>query len=495
MKKWCRFISVLLCILLLLSLISCGGKQSSDSSLTDSSTTSEETNDTDSTSDGTDDTSSDSSNTGSTNGGDGGTTASGKKTAAATTKKNQTTTTKRQVDVSIYPKTLNGKTARILLWDTPTDNDKLMYNNFTKVTGCNVKFVQTTYENYAYKLSSMVASNDAPDTAFLIPRNYPSFILKDLLQPIDKYVKKDDPLLDFSAMNHFKFNDQYWGIASKSTAEHFVVFFNKTMFDEAKNVNKNPLELYNEGNWNWNTFADLVQKMVAKDSSGNIVRYGLALDRVHTFMDSTGIDFVTVNGNDLKNNIKDPRVKKAWEFIKELTFVRNYGIKVANPPSFFAQGKAAMCIEGHWAVDRGSNNAPLKSMRDKWDWVPFPKYPDGQSYQPIEAGVWGVPYRSKNPEAGYYLARWVIDPASLDGVEGAEKPNQYRTKADVDRLEVVYASNKFSTMTVGILGDALWDLWWDLLNPENQVGTVIDNWVPTINNHINRVLNEIPKKK
>lgn len=401
---------------------------------------------------------------------------------------------KPQVDESIYPASLKGKTATILIWNTPTENDKLLYENFKRVTGCTVKTVQTTYENYLPKLSGMVAANSAPDSAYLTVRHYPTFMTKNLLQPIDKYVRKDDKVLDFSAMDMLKYNGSYYGVASAETAEHFVVFFNRTMFNDATNVKKNPLELYEDGEWTWEALADLTQKMVKKDNFGNITRYGLALDRVQTFMNSTGVDFINVDGNKITNCIKDERVKTSWEFIKNLTYVDNYAIKTSNPASHFASGKSAMFIEGSWAVDRGSSNAPLKGMKDKWDWVPFPKYSKGTSYQPVEAGVWGVPYRAKNPEAGYYLGRWCVDPASLEGVPGAPDPHQYQTEADVKRLNEMYASPKYTTIAQGIMGDELWDLWWDLLNPDNQIATAIDSWVPKIDAAIKRVVNEIPKK-
>lgn len=399
-----------------------------------------------------------------------------------------------QVDVSVYPTSLKGKTAKKLVWYTPNDNEKLVYANFTKVTGCNVKIVQTTYENYMVKLSGMIAANDAPDTANLSVRHYPTFMTKNLLQPIDKYIDKDDPLLDFSAMDLLKYDNSYYGIASSSTAETFVVYFNKTMFDNATNVNKNPLELYEDGQWNWDTFSDLVQKMVKKDNNGNVTRYGLSLERINLFSCSAGIDFITVSGSNITNKIKDPRILASWEYIKKLAFIDNYAIKISNPTNYMAQGKSAMAIEGSWAVDRGSANAPFKGMTDKWDWVPFPKYLGGTSYQPIESNVWGVPYRAKNPEAGYYLARWGIDPASLDGVEGAPDPHQYQTAADEVRLDELYAMKKYTTIAQGILGDQLWNLWWDLCNPDNQGATVIDSWVPKIDAAIERVVNEIPKK-
>jgi len=402
------------------------------------------------------------------------------KPTSSSGKTNSNTSSKPHVDESFYPASLQGKTAKILLWDTPNGNTKLLYQNFEKVTGCKVEYIQTTYENYLTKLSGMVAAKDAPDVAYLTVRHYPTLMTKNLLQPVDKFVRKDDPVLDFSAMDMLKYNGSYWGVASSETAEHFVLFFNRTMFNDATNIKKNPLELYESGQWTWEALADLTEKMVQKDNTGKVTRYGLALDRAQTFMNSTGIDFIKVDGNKITNQIKDPRIKESWSFIKKLTFEDNFAIKISNPASYFASGKAAMFIEGSWAVDRGSETAPLKQMKDKWDWVPFPKYSKGTSYQPIESGVWGVPYRAKNPEAGYYLARFIVDPNSLEGVEGAADPHKYHTEADKKRLQEVYSSKKCTTIAQGIMGDQLWDLWWDLLNPEKKIATEIDSWSPKI---------------
>ena len=143
----------------------------------------------------------------------------------------------------VYPD-LSGKTVVRLLWEKVSTADKAIYDNFTKITGAQVKTTVTTYKNYFTKLSAMVAAGTRVDSAYMHQEHFPLMITKGLLMPVTKYVDKNDELLDFEFMNKFKWDGEYYGIQLKGTNQnHMVVFFNEDMFAE-KGV-KTPLQYYN----------------------------------------------------------------------------------------------------------------------------------------------------------------------------------------------------------------------------------------------------------
>ena len=202
---------------------------------------------------------------------------------------------------------IKGTTVKMLLWYTPDKEEQEKLDAFEKMTGATVKVVKTTYGNYQTKVAATIAAGSPVDCVMLGVDFYPSFLVRKLMQPIDSYIDKKDPTLDFSAMNTMKWDNKYYGITSSKEADFQVIFFNKTMFDNTPGVS-NPLELYNAGKWNWNTFADLCKKMTVKEG-GVTKKYGFTQAQQKTFMQSSGASFFKIeNGTKVKVNLKESNV-------------------------------------------------------------------------------------------------------------------------------------------------------------------------------------------
>ena len=396
----------------------------------------------------------------------------------------------------VYPD-LSGKTVVRLLWEKVSTADKAIYDNFTKITGAQVKTTVTTYKNYFTKLSAMVAAGTRVDSAYMHQEHFPLMITKGLLMPVTKYVDKNDELLDFEFMNKFKWDGEYYGIQLKGTNQnHMVVFFNEDMFAE-KGV-KTPLQYYNEGNWNWNTFLELCKKMVEKDNKGDIKVYGCCVNDVMSFSCSTGKNIIDYDGKQLVNNIRDPDIIYAWKFIRDIAWGDNgYAIKdVGVLTDYLTNGKSAMAINGAFAVNRATtadSNSQLYKMKDKWDWVPFPTYVDQsgavhEHYQPTCFCQWNVPKTAKEPEAGYWLNRFYLDPYKYEGSSFSE--STIRTDADKKRLEKMYAMKSSADFIGGVTGaQESYDLIWDLQNKAaGDVDSVANSWKSRLDNAIKSCL-------
>ncbi len=396
----------------------------------------------------------------------------------------------------VYPD-LSGKKVVRLLWEKVSTSDKAIYDNFTEITGAEVKTTITTYKNYFTKLSAMVAAGTRVDSAMMHQEHFPLMITKEMLMPISKYVDPKDELLDFDFMNQFKWDGEYYGIQLKGTNQnHMVVFFNEDMFAEAGV--KNPLQYYNEGNWNWTTFVDLCKKMTKTKADGGVEVYGCCVNDVSSFMCSTGKNIIEYDGTKLVNNILDPDVIYSWKFIRDLVWNDNgYAIKdVGVLTDYLTNGKSAMAINGAFAVNRSTSadsNAQLYKMKDKWDWVPFPTYVDQsgklrEHYQPTLFTQWNVPATSKEPEAGYWLNRFFLDPYKFEGSNFSE--STIRTDADKKRLAELYAAKSKADFIGGVAGaQESYDLTWDLQNKAaGDVDSVANSWKPKLDTAIKNCL-------
>lgn len=124
--------------------------------------------------------------------------------------------------------------------------------SFETKYGGKVEFIHITFEDLQSKLVARVSSGSAPDVVWLNNTTIPLYPVKNLLQPVDPYIDISDPIWDVITMDQLKWGGKYYGITQFIRTHK--IFFNKTMFEN--NGLQTPLELYQAGNWNWNTFAE-----------------------------------------------------------------------------------------------------------------------------------------------------------------------------------------------------------------------------------------------
>ena len=494
-----KIVASALAVCMLLSISACSGGKDPESSGTDIndnstvSTTTSSTNgdgslDVGTTTLGTDGTST--SNADGTSTGGGRATRSSKstnKTASTTKNPNVTVTTKNQTELKNYYQRdeIKGTTIKILLWYAPDKDEKKEFDDFETMTGAKVKVIQTSYDNYQTKIASSIAARDPLDSVHMSADWYPAFVIRGLMQPIDNYIDKNDEVLDFTSMDLLKWGGKYYGVAGKDDASCMMVYFNKTMFDNTLGV-KNPLQLYNEGNWNWNTFADLAKKMTVV-SGGKTTRHGFAAYSYMGFMLSAGGSFFQIkNGKDITVSIKTSNAVAGWKFYKDLYSDGYAGDSGSNCISNFVSGKTAMLAHYSWIIkDRytAPDTYSFASMNDEWDWVPFPSYPDGKSYQPVELSVWGIAKGSKNPLGAYLLNHWRAE--GRGATSGSQLPNE-----EIQRLQKMYALPKGVDFGKSVMGSDLWSLCWDMYDPDGDIDSAVDEWLPKMKSAAERLMKE-----
>ncbi len=315
------------------------------------------------------------------------------------------------------------------------------YWTFKEKYGCDIEWVETTWDGRYTDLATLLLTDDSPDTYPSYNDVFPSNCIKGMFQPINDYIDYDDPLWqemkDF-AIDYFSLGDNVYSILTKLNPKH-VVAYNTRVVDEWGF--DQPADLYYNDEWTWNAFYEMCVEFSDPDED----RY--ALDGWYydgALMDSTGVDTLSYDPatNSFVSNLDDPRLEKAANLIYELKKndciypVWNNGWQLRGGAEVQGTGiKDGLClffIVGTWGF-----TGTVEEISNVWGdvtqnevmFVPLPRDDagDGLYYSAIEPAGYMLIEGSKNPEAVALLASCdrfkILDPTviSVDEKQLREK--------------------------------------------------------------------------
>ena len=237
--------------------------------------------------------------------------------------------------------------------------------------GGKVKFIQTNNEDRFDNLAAAVmAEKNSPDIFKYEWLAFPHQAVKGLYQPIDDIV-------DFS-------NDM-WSDAKK-TADQFVLegkhyvaplgyqasamlCYDKDLIN-AEGL-EDPYELYENGEWTWDAWEDIMSDFVKKAPS-DTERYGVnGYFSIH-IIQQTGKTFVSYDSdkNEFVSNLNDPDITNGQNFLYDL---KKKGLIldgwIGSARECFQQNCLFYAM-GNWAYS--DSNSPKKN--EQWGVVPIPAY-------------------------------------------------------------------------------------------------------------------------
>ena len=246
-----------------------------------------------------------------------------------------------------------------------------------------LEFREIGWDNYiARYITTTMAGDPMGHLGYIISRDiYPAFITAGIAAPLsnlgifDKYVPEFAPLLVQSTM----FNGLMYGVKENFGFGHgglsdnaTGVFYNKTMLTrEGLNT---PYELYNRGQWNWDSMIDLATRATRDiDGDGSTDQWGLA-GRYHgsAFVDSNGGSIIRESGGRFNFGLLEPQSLQALTYFSEAA-----ALPIWAPPGSwnssmtnFRDGLVAMNI-GQWWI--ASSYLRTDMMADEWGWAPMPR--------------------------------------------------------------------------------------------------------------------------
>jgi multiple sugar transport system substrate-binding protein len=212
-----------------------------------------------------------------------------------------------------------------------------------------VKF-EPVVGDYLQKLQPMIASKTEPDLFYLDAYAAPEFMEKGVVEPIDDLLKKHNVnLSDYedAAVKAFQYNGKTYGLAKDYNT--LALFYNKELFEKAGIANPPKT---------WTELADDAKKLTKDGVTGfsisaELPRYQPFLVQAGGSVYADGKATLTKAENETAINfIYDQMMKKDKTAAIPKTLGKDWS------GDAFADGKAAMVVEGSWLIPHVAKKSP-----------------------------------------------------------------------------------------------------------------------------------------
>ncbi len=270
---------------------------------------------------------------------------------------------------------------------------------FEKKYGGEIQYYPTTWENRFNDLSTYVLGGEGidffpgDDTA-----NFPKGIVSGMFQPVDDYIDMNSAIWQNTkdAMELLNFGGKHYEFITTVTAEAVVIYNKATI--EANGLD-DPWDLYEAGEWNWDTFKQMLLDFVDEDSD----QWGLdGFWAEKALFLSAGVPSVqSVDGN-LVCNINDATVEKAMNYQYDLytnglVFPREQ-FAWSEQPSFMGEGRQLFYICGAWTVQAAPETWTTAIDPEDLGLAPVPSPADSDPWQGATLGGYALCKGAQNPE-------------------------------------------------------------------------------------------------
>ena len=269
---------------------------------------------------------------------------------------------------------------------------------FEKKYGGEIQYYPTTWENRFNDLSTYVLGGEGidffpgDDTA-----NFPKGIVSGMFQPVDDYIDMNSAIWQNTkdAMELLNFGGKHYEFITTVTAEAVVIYNKATI--EANGLD-DPWDLYEAGEWNWDTFKQMLLDFVDEDSD----QWGLdGFWAEKALFLSAGVPSVqSVDGN-LVCNINDATVEKAMNYQYDLytnglVFPREQ-FAWSEQPSFMGEGRQLFYICGAWTVQAAPETWSTSIDPEDLGLAPVPSPTDSDPWQGATLGGYALCKGAQNP--------------------------------------------------------------------------------------------------
>jgi raffinose/stachyose/melibiose transport system substrate-binding protein len=214
---------------------------------------------------------------------------------------------------------------------------------------------------YETKISTLAAGNQLPDIFIFKGSMLNEFISNNLIQPVDDALNNDSAWKDGfypGIFNDFISNGKTYGIPFQKLDTH-LIFYNQKMFSDA-GITSFPTT--------WAGFKDAITKIKAKGitpiSLGNKDNWVAESCMLSTLGDRfTGVDWFNKIKAGSGAKFTDPQFVQALTAVQELSKMGAFNTDVNSidnmqQKSNYYNGKAAMFMEGNWAISSVVHDAP-----------------------------------------------------------------------------------------------------------------------------------------
>ncbi|MBS7306361.1 MAG: extracellular solute-binding protein [Lachnospiraceae bacterium] len=270
-------------------------------------------------------------------------------------------------------------------YDITTAGDvKPAYKYFSANYDCTIKCTIVGSLQILEKLTTAISSGDSPDLVDYADSTFPLIMSKNMYTPLDEYMDLSAP--QWSGLeeyiNNYRWNgNNYYYPWAYNVSPYFLVY-NRGLYEELGI--EDPKELYDEGNWTWDTMTDCIRKFIDSDVNGERTGlYGATAYAAQSIINSTGTPLISV-GDDgkLVGNFDNANVDRAANFMQSLkkeglASFQEGVIDVDTVP--IKDGTAAFQAMGEWIISGYARDMTKDDTLDYF-FVPFPRDPSADDY-------------------------------------------------------------------------------------------------------------------
>lgn len=267
--------------------------------------------------------------------------------------------------------------------------------------GGRVEDIITAWDDRYDRLATLVAADDAPDMFSAEDMDIvPKGVISGMFMPLDDYVNFDSELwAPLKATNDkFTHKGKHY-VGATGVDSDCVMFYNKKTI--ADNGLDDPAELLAAGNWNWDTFRNMMVQFCNRDDNKFAVD-GWWFEG--GFSNTCGVPYIGTDENGkLIHNLDSEMITKVQDFMLDM---KNNDLPVPKSdrawevhPELVASGETLFYPIGLYALDPNENIIQNFGEREDVMFVPLPKCPEADKYYlPCKVNGFALCKGAKNPE-------------------------------------------------------------------------------------------------
>lgn len=275
---------------------------------------------------------------------------------------------------------------------------------FEKKYGGKIWWVPTTWESRYDDLSTCIIGGQGIDIFPACDDSLPKGVVNGMFQPVDKYINLNDSIWKNTknAMETYNFGGKHFMFVTDVKAEYFVYYNTETIKEYGF---KDPWKLYENGEWNWNTFKSMLKKFVNEDKE----RYGLdGWFNENALLSSAGVPAVKNVRGHVVSKLDSKTVKNAMDYqyglYKSGLVLNKDMFNWAEQPQMMGSGEQLFRIGGYWEIYGEPEKWISKIPPEDLGIVPVPSPKGFKSYQAAYTEGYVLCKDAPNPEGAARLA-------------------------------------------------------------------------------------------
>lgn len=316
-----------------------------------------------------------------------------------------------------------GRTLKLAVGYTTTSTFAKMVKAFESTYNCKIEVTPLSFDKYLADLAAKVTSGEVFDIVYVHGSFYPNCFIKGFYQPLDGVFTTADLYdvnnlaaggIDKVKSEGFSWDGHYYAVTGYKTSVPMLYYNKKMMAAAGYTGQKDPLALYNSGDWSYQKLQEIGKKVT--NASAGIYLGGRDFFAGGLVAFNRG-QFVKMNGTAVSENLSDPRIYNAYKFQREISLgsgaVINYKTGTGGQDySAFANGKTYMFYNDasmySTLAKAAAESGYFGKNKNNLGYVPFPFGPDNTEKEYFIKWLegWGAGINCKDKRAAVAFTKF-----------------------------------------------------------------------------------------